>query len=112
MVSVIFSASLLGLGYITGAVSRLGERMSSPERFELSQDGETLYAKSGRYDFVGFSDSGEYLTEGGELLTAGRCVGRVSNDDNRKVYILEGEYDRYVMLQNISDSTEVFRLCV
>lgn len=110
MANVVFSAVLSGLGRIAGAAFGLLDRLPRNERFELSEDGESLYLDNDRYKFVGFSDDGSYVTVYGETAVTGRRLGRVVNDSEYRVNELITALDRYVILSGVGDYGEVYAL--
>lgn len=112
MITVIFSVARLGLGRIAGAAIGLAGRLPQRKPFELSEDGEFLYSSGERYDFVGFSEDGSYVSDSGELASPGRRLGYVVNDSGRKVTQLDcGDCD-YVMVSGAIDCAEIYRLCM
>ena len=110
MASVVFSAVLLGIGRVAGAAANLLEKLPRRERFELSEDGESLYLDNERYQFVGFSTDGSYVTVSGERAMPGRRLGYVVNDREYSVHRLDTAFDRYVMLSGVGDCAEVYAL--
>ena len=110
MANVVFSAVLSGLGRVAGAAVGLLDRLPRNKRFELSEDGESLYLENERYKFVGFSDDGSYLTVNGEKAVTGRRLGYVVNDSDYRVNQLVTALDSYVILNGVGDYGEVYAL--
>ncbi len=110
MTSVIISAVLLRLSSIAGAAVNLAGHLPQNRPFELSDDGEYLYNSGERYDFVGFSEDGSYITDSGASVSAGRRLGYVAGSSGCSVRIMPSDEGTYVMLQGASDCGEVYRL--
>ncbi len=108
MLSVVFTAVLSGLGRIAGGVVELLDQLPQHERFELSQDGESVYSGSDSYDFVGFSDDGCYTAPSGERAVPGKRLGYVSGDSYR-VRQLDGLSSDYIILFGVGDCAEIYR---
>ena len=108
MANVVFTAVLSGLGRVAGAAVGLLDRLPRSGRYELSEDGESLYLDNQRYQFVGFSDNGSYTTVYGEKAVPGRRLGRVINDSDYRVNELVTAVDNYVILSGVGDCGEVY----
>lgn len=111
MASVIISAVLLRLSSIAGAAVSLAGHLPRNNAFELSDDGEYLYSRGERYDFVGFSEDGRYVSESGETVSAGGRLGYVTGDNGCSVRRMASRQGTYVMLKGASDCAEIYRLC-
>lgn len=110
LANVVFSAVLSGLGRIAGAAVGLFDRLPRNERFELSEDGESLYLDNERYKFVGFSPDGSYITVSGEKAVKGKRLGRVMYNSEYRVNELVTALDSYVLLSGVGDYGEVYAL--
>ena len=110
LANVVFTAVLSGLGKVAGAAVGLLDRLPRNGRYELSEDGESLYLDNARYKFVGFSDDGSYLTVNGEKALPGRRLGYVINDSDYRVNELLTAVDSYVILNGVGDYGEVYEL--
>ncbi len=110
MTSVIISAVLLRLSSIAGAAVNLAGYLPKNRPFELSDDGEYLYNSGERYDFVGFSEDGSYITDNGVTVSAGRRLGYVTGSSGCQVRSMNTGEGTYVMLQGASDCGEIYRL--
>ena len=111
MTSVIISAVLLRLSSIAGAAVNLVGHFPRNNAFELSDDGEYLYSRGERYDFVGFSEDGRYVSDSGETVSAGGRLGYVIGDNGCSVRRMASREGTYVMLSGASDCAEIYRLC-
>jgi len=109
--SVIISAVLLRLSSIAGAAVGLVGHLPQNRPFELSDDGEYLYNSGERYDFVGFSEDGSYITDNGCTASAGRRLGYVAGSSGCTVRSMTTDEGTYVMLRGASDCAEIYRLC-
>lgn len=108
--SVIFSAALLGLGYIASAARQIGELVPRHDRFELSQDGESLRCGELCYSFVGFCDCDDYSGLIGETAKTGRRIGYLADDEDRWVWRIDCEEGDYLLLRGSFGSDEIYRL--
>lgn len=110
MASVIFTLALSHIGRAAGSVVSIAEQLPLHRDFELSQDGESLFSSNKRYEFVGFSDDGSFISDSGERMLPGRRLGHLTNDGG-KVRQLNSSLNNYVMLYGVGDCAEVYRLC-
>lgn len=116
MGSVVFMLSLAGIGRAVGSVASMLGGLAGRERFEISQDGEYLFAGDLRYDFVGFSPREHYETPSGASVVPGRRLGFVTNEDGASIRSLKPAAesamcrDTYVMLSGANDLAEIYRL--
>lgn len=108
---MIISAVLLRLGNLAGAAVSLAGRLPMNRPFELSDDGEYLFSRGERYDFVGFSEDGSFTVDSGETAVAGRRLGYIVGDNGCSVQQMSAEHGTYVLLRGASDCAEIYRLC-
>lgn len=110
MISVIMSAVMLRLMEAGRAAFRLVCHLPQNRPFELSDDGEHLFSRGMRYDFVGFSEDGRYTAESGETVHAGSRLGYIVGENGCRVRRTTARKGTYVMLRGTSDCSEVYRL--
>jgi len=112
VISVFMSALMFPLRVMASAASGLMEHLPQNHPFELSDDGEYLFSRGARYDFVGFSDDdGSYMVDSGEIVHAGMRLGYIVGENGCHVQRLATKKGTYIMLRGISDCSEVYRLC-
>ena len=111
MITVFMSALMLPVRFMASAAAGLIELLPQHRPFELSDDGEHLFASGQRYDFVGFCQDERYIADNGETIRAGMPLGYITGSSGCRVSRTSTRVGTYIMLRGASDCAEVYRLC-
>lgn len=111
MVTVFMCAMMMPIRFMASAAAGLMELLPKNRPFELSDDGEHLFTRGQRYDFVGFCEDERYVADNGETLHAGKRLGYIIGSSGCRVQQAAASSGTYVMLRGASDCSEVYRLC-